>query len=592
MTLTDAQTTALDDLRRLSSSATARVVGDAVLDGDLVVQVSLNTTAFEYVEGGLHVETREQLFIVVTPGFPWVPPQVHVAHYRWAGFPHVLQGSRLCLYLDPATEWNPVSGVAGFLGRLWDWFADAIANRFDPTTALYQPVGGVFHRTDGAPTVVVTDAIGDLGTGFGTTGMILRPRTEQRLDLLADEEDVPADGFRGLLVVLSDGLPYGGGHYLSDLAVAIRGQDSRKQRKQFLAAIAKAARGLSADGHLHVVIAVPNRHLAGQARFHLIGWRLPRSAVARAVEATRHRHQPESPHPDDEPRVQWTYIDDVRTAVTTRRDHERPVNWFEGKTVELWGCGALGSWIAEFLVRAGVATITLRDTGYVTAGLLVRQNFTQLDVGRRKVDALADRLRAISDEVDVIEQPGLAQVALQGAVAADVIIDCTVNTGVAVAIDQAQVSGTLPTPVVQVATDNDSATLGILTVSMGSPAATTNATDTALRETVAADSTLRPYLAFWNRDNHPSLIPTLGCSVPTFHGAATDASAIAAQAVSLSATALVRRLAAGYVFAAAHSPHSVPRLVVVPVDSDGTDRGLPCASDSRPGTEPPAEAKD
>ena len=106
-----------------------------------------------------------------------------------------------------------------------------------------------------------------------------------------------------MLVVLSDGLPYGGGLYLSDLAVAIRGQDSRKQRKQFLTAITKAARGLPADGHLHVLIAVPNRHLTGQARFHLIGWRLPRSAVAKAVEATSHRHQPESPHPDDEPRV-------------------------------------------------------------------------------------------------------------------------------------------------------------------------------------------------------------------------------------------------------------------------------------------------
>ena len=90
--------------------------------------------------------------------------------------------------------------------------------------------------------------------------------------------------------------------------------------------------------------------------------------------------------------------------MTTRRDHQRPVNWFEGKTVELWGCGALGSWIAEFLVRAGVATIILRDTGYVTAGLLVRQNFTELDVGRRKVDALADRLRAISDHVTVVER--------------------------------------------------------------------------------------------------------------------------------------------------------------------------------------------
>lgn len=568
MILSDAQTTALDDLRRLSSSESVLVVGDTVLDADLVVRVSLNTTAFEYVEGGLQVETREQLFIVVTPGFPWVPPQVHVAHHRWAGFPHVLQGSRLCLYLDPATEWNPLNGVAGFLGRLWDWFADAIANRFDPTTALYQPVGGVFHRTDGAPTVVVTNGLGDLGTGFRIASVALRSRTEHRVDLLAEGEDVPADGFRGVLVVLSDGLPYGGGHYLSDLAVAIRGQDSRKQRKQFLTAITKAARGLPADGHLHVLIAVPNRHLAGQARFHLIGWRLPRSAVAKAIEATSRRHQPESPYPDDEPRVQWTYVDDVRTAVTTRRDHERPINWFQGKAVELWGCGALGSWIAEFLVRAGVAMITLRDTGYVTAGLLVRQNFTQLDVGRRKVDALADRLRAISDQVNVIEQPGLAQVALQSAVDADVIIDCTVNTGVAVAIDQAQASGTLQTPMVQVATDNDSATLGILTVSAGSPVKTTNVIDTALREAVAADGALGAYLAFWNRDNHPSLTPTVGCSVPTFHGAGTDASAIAAQAISLASTALGRGLATGYVFAAAHCPFEVPRLRAVPILAD------------------------
>ncbi|HNI35999.1 MAG TPA: ThiF family adenylyltransferase [Microthrixaceae bacterium] len=568
MTLTDAQTTALDDLRRLSSSASVLVVGDTVVGADLVVQVTLNTTAFEYVEGGLQVETREQIFIVVTPGFPWVPPQVRVAHHRWAGFPHVLQGSRLCLYLDPATEWNPLTGVAGFLGRLWDWFADAIANRFDPTTALYQPVGGVFHRTDGAPTVVVTDVLGDLGAGFRIASVALRSRTEHRVDLLADSEDIPADGFRGVLVVLSDGLPYGGGLYLSDLAVAIRGQDSRKQRKQFLTAITKAAHGLPADGHLHVVIAVPNRHLAGQARFHLIGWRLPRSAVTKAIEATSHRHQPESPHPDDEPRVQWTYVDDVRTAVTTRRDHERPVNWFEGKTVELWGCGALGSWIAEILVRAGAARITLRDTGYVTAGLLVRQNFTELDIGRPKVAALADRLRAISDHVAVLEQPGLAQAALQNVIEADIVIDCTVNTGVAVAIDQAQASGALQIPVMQVATDNDSATLGILTIASGSGATTTSSIDSALRHAVAADIASHPYLPFWSRDNHPTLTPTVGCSVPTFHGASTDVMAVASQAISLGAIAVGRGLDVGYVFATAHSPYSVPQLVAAHVEAD------------------------
>ena len=564
----DAQSTALADLRRLSSTASVVFIDHIVIGADLVARVNLNTTSFERVEGGLQVEAREQLFIVVTPSFPWLPPQVHVGHHRWADSPHVLQGTRLCAYLDPDTEWNPLTGIAGFLERLWDWFADAIANRFDPATALYQPVGGVFHRTPGAPTVVVHDTLGDLTDGFRIAHVTLHQRTEHRIDVVGSDQNgpLPAGAFRGVLVVLSDGLPFGGGFYLSDLAVAIRGQDSRKQRKQFIAAISKAARSLTANQYLHVLIAVPNRHLTGSARFHLIGSRLPQPTVATAIESTGHRHQPGSAHSDDEPQVEWTFIDDGRTAVTTRRDHARPVNWFEGKTVELWGCGALGSWIAEYLVRAGVTSIILRDTGYVTVGLLVRQNFTELDVGRLKVDALADRLGAISDRVSVVGRPGLAQAGLSGAIDADVIFDCTVNTGVAVAIDKAQSAGTLSVPVVQVATDNDSATLGILTITTGGQTLTTNRIDTAVHEAVAGDAALGPYQAFWNRDNHPSLTPTLGCSVPTFHGSVADASAVAAQAVSLAATALGRGLACGYLFAAAHSPHGVPKLLAVPVE--------------------------
>lgn len=98
----------------------------------------------------------------------------------------------------------------------------------------------------------------------------------------------------------------------------------------------------------------------------------------------------------------------------------------------------------------------------------------------------------------------------------------------------------------------------------------TDAIDTALRRAVAADNELHPYLSFWNRDNHPSLTPTTGCSVPTFHGGAADASAVAAQAISLAAVALGRGVEAGYVFAAAHSPYSVPRLVAVPMEADST----------------------
>jgi hypothetical protein len=85
-----------------------------------------------------------------------------------------------------------------------------------------------------------------------------------------------------------------------------------------------------------------------------------------------------------------------------------------------------------------------------------------------------------------------------------------------------------------------------------------------VHDAAAADEALRPYLAFWNPDNHPPLTPTLGCSVPTFTGSAADASSVAASAVNLAGTALSRGLSGGYLFAVAHTPHDVPRLVSVP----------------------------
>ncbi len=565
--LTDAQARILAELDDLSSPKSIAVAGHATSGDDLVVAIDVNTSAFTKVDGGLPVNPRERLFLIISDAYPWVPPHACIDHDRWDGHPHVLQGSRLCLHLDPATEWNPLAGMKGYLERLWDWLADAIANRFDPATALYQPVGGVLHRTDGAPTVVVATPLGDRRDGFRVTDIALRQRTDHRVDLVPRERSgaLPHDVMGGVLVVLSDAMPRGGGRYLSDLAVTIRGQDSRNQRRHFLNVVAKSARSLTREQHLHVIIAVPNQHLVGEARFHLIGWRIPQTQVAKAVEITKRRHKSDSPHYDDEPLVEWTYIDDSRIGVATRRDHARPVSWFAGKNVELWGCGALGSWIAEYLVRAGVATISLRDTGYVTTGLLVRQNYTELDVGRAKVDALADRLRAISDQVTVHPRRGLAQAALHEGCNVDAIIDCTVNTSVAVAVDQQQTAGDLPLPVIQIATDNDTATLGIVTVTTGEADCTTNGVDKSLHDAAAADPSLHPYLAFWNRENHPPLTPTVGCSVPTFHGSVADASVVAASAVSLAATALSRGLAGGYLFAAAHTPHDVPRLVTVPV---------------------------
>ena len=60
--------------------------------------------------------------------------------------------------------------------------------------------------------------------------------------------------------------------------------------------------------------------------------------------------------------------------------------------MSIWGCGALGGYVAEFLVRAGAKKLILRDNKTVGPGVLVRQVFNDADVGRSKAFVLKDHL--------------------------------------------------------------------------------------------------------------------------------------------------------------------------------------------------------
>jgi bacteriocin biosynthesis cyclodehydratase domain-containing protein len=71
-------------------------------------------------------------------------------------------------------------------------------------------------------------------------------------------------------------------------------------------------------------------------------------------------------------------------------------------TVTIVGCGALGSWTAAGLACAGVGRIVLIDDDTVELSNLNRQVlFRREDVGRRKVDAAADALRAFNPRLGV-----------------------------------------------------------------------------------------------------------------------------------------------------------------------------------------------
>ena len=65
------------------------------------------------------------------------------------------------------------------------------------------------------------------------------------------------------------------------------------------------------------------------------------------------------------------------------------------------GLGGMGSHVAEALVRSGIARMTVADFDVVDGSNLFRQCYLPSDVGRRKTEAAAERLRAIEPDLDL-----------------------------------------------------------------------------------------------------------------------------------------------------------------------------------------------
>ena len=73
----------------------------------------------------------------------------------------------------------------------------------------------------------------------------------------------------------------------------------------------------------------------------------------------------------------------------------------ERATVGVAGAGGLGSNVAAHLVRAGIRRLVLADFDVVSPSNLNRQFFFRDQIGRRKVDALAENLRRIEPDLDL-----------------------------------------------------------------------------------------------------------------------------------------------------------------------------------------------
>lgn len=530
----------LAELRELSKKQPGeiRVAGQPKLEagGEAVVTVVLNTCGLLQEPEGLQLRNDEE-FVIRMGHSAMSPPVVDVKHLRFIGFPHVLQGRRLCLFLDPSREWYPSLGMAGTLNRLWGWLADAAGGRFDPETSMYHAVGGVLHQSVGTPTIVVRE--GDALESHRMARLI--ERYPHRLDL---SYSTKMAGLRTLVFRLDSPLPLGAASSFADLLSLIDNPDLRrgdrngspdgKKSDAFVSALAACALRNPEGSVQYFVLCVP--HPGGGAP-HLLGGRLLSAAadelrnVARdqgtaiTLDTTKLKNRID---------VEWCRMSDERHEVTTRRDHSRPVSGLLGKTVHIWGCGGLGSWIAEFIARAGVARITLCDPGVVTGGLLVRQNYAEGDVGLTKAEALAVRVRDIRDDLTVDVVAGAIPQSFTDCLAADIIIDATVSSAITQVLDVLAAQPERKAIIAQVATDAASGTLGLLNICTPSSSLHPSTVDEMAGLSIKADADLETFHKLWQEPGDGAeLIPTRGCSVPTFHGSAADLASVAAVLTSL-----------------------------------------------------------
>lgn len=560
-TWSPAQKAALAELRQLAAGSPhdilaigqPRPLGAPAIDhASLAVNVTLSTRSVDRPPASTLLADNEEVTIVVGPRYPEKPPRIYVCHDRFVDVVHVLYGNELCIYLDEDREWHPSGGMGDVLEQTWKFFDDAANDRFDASTALFHPIGGRNPVTVGAPTAVVRQFPGVPGKPLSLGSAT--PRSGCRIDIGPPAQDAARPTLRMVTISVPNRMPYGPGQTVGELRERLVSADGPRW-DAIASALGRTLTANNSDDLLYIALAVARQPSLPEPSWHLCVGRIATSPDS---------WNPSALSPEqvtlaigyDTP-IEWCNMSDQRPEHATRRDKARPVTALRGRTVELWGCGGLGSWLGEFLIRAGVAHLTLRDNRIIQGDLLVRQNFTEKDVGSPKATQLKARLDTIADLAQVDAMPGSA-VAAGTLPDCDLIIDATVSEAVG-AFLQTSMADARPTgPVVaSVATDVQSATLGLVTVGSGSTSPAH--VQTELSQVVLAQGDLEPFHRFWTDPNPGDLVlPMPGCSTPTFHGSAADAAGLAATMLNLIAGHLDAHTVGMHLINMPHSGFDLP----------------------------------
>lgn len=549
MPLSDGQAAALRELRDIEAAGDA-IELIAVIEPDesgpakAVISVDAR---FPATDDGIRLRPREAVIASIPPSFPWSKPSALVRHRRWAGTNHVNWGNHLCLYLASDVEWKPSDGMHGFVHRLLEFLRRAAIDDLDPVAAALHPPPVL--PASGASTAVIwgdTPSVRDKPwLGFAP----LANQTERLIELrdwidLDDDRWVHINRDVAPAFLSHRKLYYDFPKRLGPLLREL--EEHGLSMTEFLTLLRIAALRNPRESPLYVIIGSPTRGLRDvDERQHLAIWQIDpddvehlRLTVPRAGDNDELRElrgellrlmQEWAQHT----KVSWCRIDEARPEVTNRRDADSPLAALRDKRVTILGCGAIGSHLAEHLIRSDVRQLNLVDKRLVTTGNFVRQNYIHHDLATPKPTALRDRLSRVrpdlTDSIYAIHEEAHSLIVDPGGPIwdCDVLFDATANESISKRLDHAHTTSNIRPWRISLLLghtgDNGLMTALAPDSDVGGVGALTQAKLSCLAHpklTVFADE-------FWPASPRTELfVPEPGCSSPTFTGSNADIAAL------------------------------------------------------------------
>jgi len=550
--MTPGQQRAIRELERLQAANPDgfRIVGiSQSINNKLIISISLRIGSIEMCDGGLDLRDREEFDLIITPDFPFDYPTLSVTHDRFAGFPHVVWTKYICLY-QSKVEWNPADGLYGFFDRLKWWLSKAAINDMDPIEGPLEPP---HHITDFSQVPFVIRCNAPVPAGQSWFGLAELEKYPNRIELVAwydPSRAWPETRNPALAIILPKPLrmefPKKGADFFRELGK--QGMD----RDQILKNLALAALFSPEGEPLHLVLGIPMRRAAdGSPRLHIAVWTMqaesvkylrsvfPEKTDSNEIRMMRKEFADLVYSYFENTHIKWCRVLEDRSEIVVRRDIDTPIEWFGGKKVLILGCGALGSWAAEIIVRAKPTSVHLVDNSIVKPGVLLRQNFTLDDIGDKKATALARRLRSIVQGITIVEFDSEAHAFITEHIGElpnyDFVLDCT-----ALKIFQMKLERDWPnfegrSPLIASMIINSTAQYCLCVVVQQNSAAGVWDAYLALKYQLCLEENQRDVAsAFYSeRSTEHMFQPEPGCSDPTFLGSTADMFSIVSTTLNL-----------------------------------------------------------